>query len=253
MSLFDYEDNKDYRIVIPSVNKQLYMYNIEGNLVEGWDFEGSDYPLKNPPKHYRYKTKDYIVFHDKFRIYILNRRGNKRIEPNSQFKASKKNSFYFEPGNETTPSFVTTKPNGTIVKINLSGKIDSVKLNNFSENHYFLYKDLDSDGYKDYIFSDSNKIKVYNREKEKLFEYEINNNISAKPNYYIFSSGDHKLGFPDKIDKKIYLINSKGELHPGFPLTGISPFSITFLQNLSSNFNLLVGGKNNFLYNYEVK
>jgi hypothetical protein len=35
-------------------------------------------------------------------------------------------------------------------------------------------------------------------------------------------------------------------------LHGLTPFSIGFLNNSANKFNLLVGGPENLLYNYEV-
>ncbi|MDA3819596.1 MAG: DUF3352 domain-containing protein, partial [Candidatus Delongbacteria bacterium] len=67
LALFDYDNTLDYRILIPCANKEGYLYNIEGNLVSGWEFEGSEYPVRQTPKHFRHENKDYIVFSDKYR------------------------------------------------------------------------------------------------------------------------------------------------------------------------------------------
>ena len=59
--------------------------------------------------------------------------------------------------------------------------------------------------------------------------------------------------FVDKNDAKIYLINNDGTLYKGFPLDGNTLFSIGYLEGAGGEFNLIVGGSNNFLYNYSVQ
>jgi hypothetical protein len=254
LALFDYDNTCDYRIFVPCANKKVYLYNIEGNVVSGWDFEGAEYPVTQTPKYFRHGDKDYIVFSDKYRIYILNRRGEARVQPKYHFQTSKHNNFYYEKNKKKSEScFVTTSNTGTVMKVFLNSVVDSLHIKNYSKNHYFMLEDLDADGVKDYIFLDGKKLEVYSQGLSMIMSYEFDNIITEAPNYYEFSSDNHKLGVTDYKNKIIYLINADGTLHPGFPLTGKSPFSITSLTPGKKRFNLFVGGKDNFLYNYEIK
>jgi hypothetical protein len=54
-------------------------------------------------------------------------------------------------------------------------------------------------------------------------------------------------------ENRIYLFNSDGKLYEGFPLQGNTPFSIGNFGDSLSRFNLVVGSRDNFLYNYRVK
>lgn len=254
LALFDYDNSREYRICVPTEDKQLYMYNIEGNLISGWEFEGSEHPLSVPPQHIRNKSKDFIVLHDKHRIYILNRKGESRVQPKSQFSASKRNKFWFQAGNNDSEAVITTTDKrGVVFHTHLDGNIDTVFFHPFSENHFFMYRDFNADGKPEYIFFDENRMEVYNKNKKELMTYEFENIISTEPDYYKFSSTNHKVGIVDEKAAKMYLINSDGSLHKGFPLTGSSPFSISYMDENAAHFNLLVGGKGKFLYNYEVK
>jgi hypothetical protein len=254
LALFDYDKSRDYRICLPTEDKKLYMYNIEGNLVSGFDFEGSEHPLSVPPQHIRNKRKDYIVFHDKYRIYILNRRGETRVQPKQQFSASKRNLFWFIPDEEEkNASITTTDTRGVVYHTYLDGSVDTVFFRPYSENHYFMYRDFDADGNADYLFFDQKTMEVFDHYKKPMMNYQFQNNITEEPAYYMFSSTNHKVGITDRKAEKLYLINSNGELHKGFPLTGTSAFSISYMSENSPHFNLFVGGKGKFLYNYEVK
>ncbi|MEA3447043.1 MAG: DUF3352 domain-containing protein [Bacteroidota bacterium] len=254
LALFDYDNTLDYRILVPCANKEVYLYNIEGNVVSGWEFEGTEYPVRQTPKHFRHENKDYIVFNDKYRIYILNRKGEMRVQPKYHFQTSKNNNFYFEKNENMAAScFVTTTNTGTIMKVFLNTVVDSLHIKNYSKNHYFMYKDMDADGIKDYIFLDDKGLEVYSQGLSMIMSYTFANEITEAPNYYVFSSDKRKIGVTDYDNEMIYLINADGTLHPGFPLTGKSPFSISYLAPDKIHFNLFVGGKNNFLYNYEIK
>ena len=60
-----------------------------------------------------------------------------------------------------------------------------------------------------------------------------------------------KIGVFDNNNKLIYLIDKSGKTMNGFPLRGASMFSIGKFSE-KSDFNLIVGGDDNFLYNYKL-
>ena len=254
LGLFDYDNNRNYRLCVPSEDKKLYMYNIEGNLVDGWEFQGSEYPLSVAPQHIRNGRKDYIVLHDKYKIYILDRKGESRVQPKINFSASKQNKFWHVfSEDESDASITTTNNKGVVYHTYLNGDVDTVFFHLFGQDHFFMYRDLDGDGKEDYIFLDGNMLEVFDHSRKPMMQYKFDHKITEEPTYYVFSSGNYKLGILDKEASLIYLINSGGQLHPGFPLMGTSSFSITYLEDASGHFNLFVGGKGKFLYNYEVK
>ncbi|MBU8891999.1 MAG: hypothetical protein KOO66_04425 [Bacteroidales bacterium] len=252
IALFDYDKNMDYRIIIPCKNKNVYLYNIEGNLINGWKFGQTDTQVNKPVQHFRINSNDYIVFADQFRIYILNRRGEERINVKTQFSKSVNNSFIPESGNNINSGFVTTDVSGLIKKINLDGTVETKQVGEFSANHFFDYQDINADGFKDYIFLNKNKLAVYKRDGSGIFNYKFDKNIESSPVYYYFSYDDRKIGVVSKTTNEIFLFNSDGSLYNGFPLKGSTQFSIGYLENVMNKFNLIVGTQYNFLYNYSV-
>ena len=254
MSLFDYDNNKNYRIFVPCEDKQVYVYTEEGTLISGWDFEGSDYPVNQPVNYVRIGDKDYIVFGDKYRTYILDRKGNIRVPVDKMIPKSKKNNYSFEDkGTPENSRIVITDTLGTIYSIYFNGKVETNSVGIFSSDHLFDFKDMDGDGERDYIFLDDNTLSVYRQDKSKMWTYTFPNNIQEAPIYFRFSASDRKLGLVDKSDQRIYLINNDGSAYKGFPLEGSTLFSIGYLEYTEGTFNLIVGGRNNFLYNYSVQ
>jgi ribosomal protein L20 len=253
IALFDYDKNLDYRIIVPCENKNVYLYGLDGNLINGWEFQQTDTHVNTPVQHFRVKTRDYILLADKYRIYILNRRGQERIRVNHQFTKSKNNSFILEPADHNTNThFVTTDYTGMIKMIGLNGQVTEKRIKKYSTEHFFDYQDIDADGYKDYIFADKNKLEVFKKNGDKIFDYTFNEEITYPPGYYYFSYDDRKLGVVTKSSGQIYLFNSDGNIYKGFPLKGSTSFSIGYLGSSHNQFNLIVGSQYNFLYNYSV-
>ncbi|MBN1183318.1 MAG: hypothetical protein JXB49_13585 [Bacteroidales bacterium] len=254
MALFDYENNQDYRIFIAGEDRQIYVYDKEGNVIPGWEFEGSESIISNEVQHFRLGDKDYIVFADKNRVYILDRKGNTRVPLSTQFCKSNNNLFVLEE--ETTNSkarLAVTDTAGRIFYIYFDGKVEKVSLGSFSPSHYFDYQDFDADGKKDYIILDKNKLAIYNQVLKELFSCKFDEEINSPPAYYHFSQNDRKIGIVSKKSNKIYLFSKDGSTYKGFPLKGYTPFSIGIFQETGNNFNLIVGSSDGFLYNYSVQ
>ncbi len=249
VNVFDYEHNKDYRMMIATQNKKVYNYEKDGSLIKGWQFDQTETPVTQPIQHFRSDKKDYIVFSDQYRIYILNRQGKTRIAPENHFTSSKNNHFFFDENNQ---HFLTTDTNGTIHTINTAGQVESIQPDQFSAKHFFIYKDASADGNKDYIFADKNKLIIYDQRKNIVCSHQFNSAISSHPIYFDFGKKDHKLGIVTKDNNQIYLIKQDGSIHKDFPLNGNTPFSINRFEKNISKFNLIVGSKNNFLYNYTL-
>jgi hypothetical protein len=253
VSVFDYDNTRDYRLFIACEDKKIYAYTKEGTLVNGWSFGQSESEVTQPVNHFRIGDKDFLVFGDRFRTYILDRKGNTRVSTDAFFPRSALNNYYLDlPRDGSTPGVITTDTTGKIYDIQFNGEVRTIELDVFSGNHYFDYKDLTGDGIMEYIYIDRNRLSVYAHDKDLLFTYKFNENIDIRPAIYQFSSGDRKLGVVSRKEDRVYLINSDGKLYDGFPLHGNTPFSIGNFGDSLSRFNLVVGSRDNFLYNYRV-
>ncbi len=254
VSLVDYENNKNYRLFIPGEDRKVYAYTVEGTIVNGWNFGKSEDLITQPLNHFRIGDKDYIVFGDRLKTYILNRRGETRVSVEELIPKSKNNNYYLDTSSDPKKNrIVTTDTSGQVCFIYFNGHVAKTGIKKFSEDHFFDLKDIDGDGQNDFIFLDRNALMVFNASIKKLFEYDFEATIDLPPAYYHFSASDRKIGVVSGKEKRIYLINNNGLLYKGFPLTGTTLFSIGYLGSTVSHFNLIVGGENNFLYNYIVQ
>jgi len=251
LALFDYEKNRNYRYCLAGNDKKIYLFDKEGKTINGWSFPTTESIIKTNIQHIRTGAKDYIVFSDQYKLYILNRRGKTRVSVEESIEKPKNQNILFV-NRSKGGGFVTTQADGTICFIDMEGKVEKKSILQLSPNHYFDYRNLDGTGPGEFIFVDRKKLMVFSSEGREKFSYEFESEIRLKPIIFSFSSRDMKIGVVSGLDHQIYLFNNDGKLYSNFPLSGQTLFSIGKFRSSSNKFNLIVGGEDNFLYNYSV-
>ncbi len=249
LSVFDYDKDKNYRIFIPLEDKTVRLYDIDANINAGWEFEKADGIVRTQVQHFRFSGKDYVVFADSIRHYILNRRGEHRIRPDKLIGKSKNNPVFFD---KRKARWVSSSPSGEIVYISVTGSVNTKKISSFTKNHHLLFTDFTRDGKNDYIFVDNKKLLVYNYRGKEVFVHEFPHKIIEPPSIYIFSRHKAGIGIVDKEAGKVYMFNRNGKQFNGYPYPGITPFTISNISGYSG-FQLIVGNFDGFLYDYQLK
>ena len=61
IAVFDYEKNKDYRILVACENKSIYNLKIDGKAIDGWKFEKSKHAITKTIQHEVVDGKDYLI------------------------------------------------------------------------------------------------------------------------------------------------------------------------------------------------
>ncbi len=250
LAVFDYDNNRKYRFFIACENKEVYAYDNEGNLVRGWDFKGTDGKVTSPVKHFRVAGKDYIVCADQYKTYILDRRGNTRVSTKAGFEHSD-NEFYLVTGKQQ--AIASTDVNGVVHLQYFNGHEETVKTTSLSKNHFFEAEDINADGKSDFVLADEKQLIAFTDRGKQIFEREFDSPITSKPNSYMFSNNDRKIGVVCGAENRVYLINSDGSVYDGFPLHGNTDFTIGFFNHSNPFFNLVVGNEDNSFYNYQVE
>ncbi len=252
IALFDYDQNRNYRIFVACANKSVYLFDKNGETISGWNFEKTKSYVTQTVKHFKNADKDYITFRDQNNLYLLNRKGEIRIKPEAGISISENTEIWFAEDNVTDKAhFSVSNPAGIVYSIYENGEIKKNTFKTYTRNHYYVYKDITGDKIPDYIFTDKNQTDVYDGiSKKRLFSYTYDEELKTNVSVYEFSDTDIRLGASS--ENKLYLINNRGNLCKGFPLTGTGLFSITvFDQN--PQFSLITGNKDNYLYKYLIK
>jgi hypothetical protein len=253
ISVFEYESNLDYRIFVACDDQKVYSYDKKGKLVGGWLPAKTEHDIKQPVQYFRIKNKDYIVYFDTEKTYILDRQGKPRVRFKEKFTHSQ-NSFFLEaPSGKNTPRLVTTDQEGTIYYLGFDGSFRKFSPAKFSDRHSFLYDDLNNDGHPEIFYLDGDSLSAYSFEGKPLFSKKFKYPADPSFNVYTLSAVNKKIGITIPDENQIYLFNSDGSIYEGFPLEGNSGFSLGLLKSSSQRFNLIVGSSDGYLNNYIVK
>ena len=123
LSLVDYNNNKDYRILIPTVNGEIYNYKKDGSLLKDWKATNTRRNIVKPISYVVANSKDYLIAEaDNGNILMLNRKGKVRLEIRKSFTNALGSNLYPNRTN-SKGMMVTTDQNGKFVYIPEKGKI----------------------------------------------------------------------------------------------------------------------------------
>jgi hypothetical protein len=230
------------------------MYDRQGRIVPGWTPSPTDHVVTKPLQYFRVGQRDYIIAADMYKSYIYDRRGQIRVNPSKQYPVSKNNPFYLDQSKGRDKArLVTTDSTGNILYIYLLGNTDIETRETLGNNHFFVLSDLNGNNQYEYITTDRNSLMVRDEKGTLIFQASFESDISHRPIIFEFARTDRKIGIVIENEDKIYLFNNDGTIYNGFPLKGSSLFSISSFPDLKGRFNLIVGNKDNFLYNYSVQ
>jgi WD40 repeat protein len=249
-ALFDYDGTRDYRIVVPGEDRYIYAYDKSGNVVKGWKPFRTNGVVKTAVRFFRVSGKDYLVAADNVTLYFLDRTGNIRLGLKEPVVMAHGSEIRLFTGQQ--PALVLSSPDGVVQIIAFDGKVTKTSLGKFGIDHTFDFFDIDGDGFGEYVFIDKGILYLYDNDKSEVFQRDFGSVYTEGPINFVFSSSDRKIGLFDNSKKLIYLVDQKGNTMKGFPLRGASAFSIGNLSD-RNEFHLIVGGDDNFLYNYKLE
>jgi hypothetical protein len=211
LSLFDYDKNRKYRYFVPGINKKIMVFDIKGKRVKGWKYSNTENKLDYPIKHFVSNKKDYIVFADKNRVYMLNRRGEERVKIGKPFSKPINNDLFISKNKESL-KLITSDITNNIISVDINGKIKEMfAVENDLESAPIIV-DIDSDSDFDVISCNDNTIYIYdsNGDDRKLIEIE---DIKVTDVNILYS--DKEMFFIECLDnesKRRFIINNKGEI-----------------------------------------
>lgn len=249
MSLFDYDNNKEYRIIIPGEDKNIYAYDKTGSVVKGWKNFRTNGTVTSEIAWLRVSGKDYIIASDESALYFLDRTGSTRLNLKEQVLKAKGSAIRLVTSR--TPYVICSAPDGTLEQIFFDGTVKKITIKSFSVDHTFDIFDISGDGIGEYIFIDKGILYLYNQNGDELFSKEFGTTRLEGPIPFVFSASHKMIGVYETDKKLIYLIGKTGNIMEGFPLRGASMFSIGRLSD-KGEWNLIVGGADKFLYNYSL-
>ena len=208
ISVFDYENNKDYRIVFAGINNKIYNYTIESVPIKGWEEPIVKNTIKEPVQYIRFLNHDFVIAKDiDNRAYFFNRRGQIKLEFPENVKLGEYSSVYAAAN--YCKCFISSTNEGQIFKLYLDGETQTTTLQEFSKGHVFLYKNFKPDlsAQNNFIFIDNGKIFIYDISEKLQNTIEITEHVGRK-NFFIDKSPHGPLLAIYSADgKMLYIVN----------------------------------------------
>lgn len=249
LQVLDYDNKKDYRLLIAGKNGELYNYELNGRLLKGWKAENTKKEISKPLKHLVANKKDYLIFEaSNGNIIMTDRRGSTRMEIRKSFTNALGSDIYVNRTNSKKGMMITTDSEGNLVYIPEKGAVSKTSFGKMSKNHFFLYSDFDKNAEMDFIYLDGKKLRIFDKFKKQLLSFDFNNSIELKPQLFSLNN-QMLLGIVDQTEKQLYLFNKDGLLKDKIR-KGNTPF-VTGKLNKNAAPSLLIG-LDKSLYNYPL-
>jgi hypothetical protein len=230
LSLFDYDNNKNYRLLITQ-GKSLLMYDRNGNLVKGFNFKNENNIISSQPKHFRIGKNDYIVFSQGNGLKILDRTGRERINVKGNITFSG-NGIYLYNDN-----FTTTNDKGILIQVNQKGQLSNSNLNLGGE-HFITSTS------KTLITLSENHLTIKSHPVELDYgEYTPPQIFYINDKIYVTTT--------DLQAKKIYLFDSLGKPIANFPVYGNSAIAMDNIDK-DNNLEVITKGDDNSIIVYKI-
>ena len=232
-SLFDYNNSKRYRILIPSRNNSILNLDAKGKKVIGWKYAESN-AINQKLRHFKYNSKDYIISTSSNEINLLAINGSNRVNFSSQSEINSLNNIALDKNGNL---FTVTKENKLFI-CNIDGTKNSISLSSLDSNSLIAYDNIRDE----ILFSNNENLftldKSFNEISDRKFDNKIVN-IETFKQYIVVQTKN-----------EIYLLNN-GDIVDGTPLKCDGNFTITKLKE-DNKINIILT-RNRVLYNYQLE
>lgn len=206
LSVFDYDNNHNYRFVVVQ-GKEVLMYDKTGKTVKGFGFNRAKSNIVQAPTHIRMGNKDYItIAEENGKLNILSRVGQSRVSVSKNF------NFSEIPIAEEDNTFVVITKENTKERISEDGKISSQKLD-VGNNYWFTINGNTK------VTLDGNLLRI----NGKLADLPLG--IYSKPEIFNVNRNSY-ITITETQEKKVYVFDKNGSLLNGFPVYGTSAASL---------------------------
>jgi hypothetical protein len=230
LSVFDYDNNRNYRLLVTQ-GKDILMLDQKGKTVKGFTFKNAENALNHQPQHIRIGRRDYLLFKTNNKLYILDRIGKTRITVKENYNYSNQAVYLYNN------NFTTTTKDGKLITIDTKGNTTEQNLN-LTDIHNIKTTS------KTLVAQSENKLII----KSKTLELDYGN-YSIPDIFYI--NDKIYVSVTDLQSKKVFLFDSQGQTISNFPVYGNSKIS---LDNIDKDRNLefVTKGDNNSFIIYQI-
>lgn len=250
LSLFDYDQSKNYRYFIACENGNVYGYDLSARPLDGWNPKKLG-KLQEPLQFYRVAGKDILLArNDQNVFYVLNRKGEELKKFSEDPSVRLSSNFYFVAGDSWEKSKLHgSTADGNLLVFDLLGNRDLQKADSLSEYHFYSFADVVGGSDREQIILDGKKIRVTGKDTSSTFEFDVPTEIFNQAIIAASSKGGLLFVYVKESDL-LYHFNRQGKLAKQFP---VKASSAPIFMRQGAKFGLLLKGEGQRLWFYSVQ
>jgi hypothetical protein len=223
--IVDYDKSRNYRLIVSTLNKEIFVLDKDANLLEGWAPKRLVSSIVEPPKHYRIGGKDYfIAVSNGGSFHLFTRRGDYQagfpvtLQPYS-------GEYFLETGTDLVNSYIYIVSNdGSVTKQSLDGKTKTLEnLLRGVNSKFYLVRTNEGKSEFYFVRIDSDKIAVFNKTNQLVVEKQNPGSTSLRPSVIAGSKDKAIFSFFDEEQKMSYLFDQAGNSVTNRPLESTIP------------------------------
>jgi len=212
VTLLDYDNTKDYRILLACADKRIYNFSLYGIKTEGFIPVKTDNEVTLPVYYTKVGASDYLITVDAAgKIYAFSRKGVGRIDfKNKTIEGL--SHLYVSPGNnlDNTKLIYVDDKNNLLNKISLSDKKEAIKLGDELTGFGTSFELLNDDKQMDMILFGDGAVYAYDLFSGKLLET-FNDHAVYKNAGLAYTENSQLIIAFDKAGEKLDVMDMTGK------------------------------------------
>jgi hypothetical protein len=238
LTVLDYEKNGNYNLLTDDLLGNLYMYDVRGNAIPGWEPRRMDYRLAAAPQHIRVAGNDVIIVAlMNGYIYALNKSGEALRGFPVNLRAPLTSDVFVNPGSVLSKTEITAVTRyGEVVVLNLQGRtISREQLLRPSKSAFFEMV-LEKSG-KSFVIvrQEQGRVAIFDQDLREQFEKRYVTSSPKIVQFFNFVGGKKIYTITETGPQETYLYNTTGNLIGGKALDSAQPVSI-FYNETENNY-----------------
>jgi len=249
LAVFDYDNNKDYRLFIAGEDRRVYAYDRSGMPVKGWNLFTARGKVTDPVAFFRVRGKDYLFVADDQAVYVLDRTGNIRVAHQEPLIKAPGSAARLAVGGE--PAIIFSAPDGATVRLMFDGSVRRDTVTGISAAHRSDFTDIDGDNVTDRLTLDQGTLRAFDSSGRQIWTYSIGGGELNGPYILSTGSGERRTAVYDAGKGMLYLTGRNGTPVNGFPRRSGPWFNAGKVTN-KSTWNIILNENDTYLNNYEL-
>ncbi|PRY13141.1 hypothetical protein CLV24_10655 [Pontibacter ummariensis] len=236
--VFDYENNKEYRLLVDDSKGNLYMYNMSGAAIPGWQPRKLDYKLAAEPQHLRVGGTDVILVPlENGYVYALNPEGETLPGFPISLKSPLTSGVVVNVGADLKQTELTAVTRyGNVVTFNLQGRVlNREQLPRPSKRALFELVPESSGGRSFVIVrQEQGQVTIFDQDLNQLFEKRYVTSAPKIVQYFNFGGANEIFAVTETGPQKTYLYDTEGNLIGNRTFESNKPVSIYYNETTNT-------------------